>query len=110
MTFLCNRSTPADEDREKAYVLAEHLNTKLDDMASSLSIVINELNNARKKGDTNTSSIFGIDESPLESITQILNAHLTSLEWIERSSGKLELKVEKLKGLEKQVASKILNQ
>ena len=79
-------------------------------MASSLSIVINELNNARKKGDTNTSSIFGIDESPLESITQILNAHLTSLEWIERSSGKLELKVEKLKGLEKQVASKILNQ
>jgi hypothetical protein len=79
-------------------------------MASSLSIVINELNNARKKGDTNTSSIFGIDESPLESITQILNAHLTSLEWIERSSGKLELKVEKLKGLEKQVANKILNQ
>ena len=81
-------------------------------MASSLSIVINELNAARKKGDSSSSSNAAgssMDESPLESITQILNAHLTSLEWIERSSGKLEVKVERLKGLEKQVAGKVLN-
>jgi nuclear pore complex protein Nup62 len=89
--------------------LAEHLNTKLDDMASSLSIVINELNSARKKSENSSNTNSALDESPLESITQILNAHLTSLEWIERSSSKLEVKVERLKGLEKQVASKVLN-
>lgn len=95
-SILANfRATPADEDREKAYTLAEHLNSKLDDMTSSLSVVIEELN-ATRRSDTSA-----LDESPLQAITQILNSHLTSLEWIERSSIKLEAKVEALKATTK---------
>ncbi|KAJ3368554.1 hypothetical protein HDU91_000466 [Kappamyces sp. JEL0680] len=99
---LCGRnirSTPADEDREKAYTLAEHLNTKLDDMTSSLAVVIGDLNASRQSQSSTLGSGLG-EESPLDSITQVLNAHLTSLEWIERSSGKLEGKIEKIRGLE----------
>jgi nuclear pore complex protein Nup62 len=85
------RTTPADQDREKAYHIAEMLNSKLDDMTSSLSVVINELNATKQ-------NVF--EESPITNIVQILNDHLTCLEWIEKSSGELESKLEKLRGVQ----------
>jgi nuclear pore complex protein Nup62 len=107
LTHILYRSTtPADEDRDKAYTLAEILNTKLDDMGSQLAIVINDLNQSRKanEGGGNYYGSSGLDDSsPLESITAILNAHLASLEWIENTAVKLESKVEKLKSVQEMV-------
>ena len=66
-------------------------------MQTSLSIVISDLNTARKPQGTDGGG-GGIDEeSPLESITMILNSHLSALEWVERATGKLEERVERLK-------------
>lgn len=64
-------------------------------MTTSLGVVIQELNESRKP-----TSLSGIEESPLESITMVLNSHLTSLEWIERQNQKLETKVDALKTLQ----------
>ncbi|KAJ3270752.1 hypothetical protein HDV01_007444 [Terramyces sp. JEL0728] len=86
-------TTPADQDREKAYTLAEHLNTKLDEMTVSLGSVISELNTSRQPKQA-------LEDSPLSSIIQILNSHLTSLEWIEKSNQELEVKVEQLKRIQ----------
>ena len=82
------RGQPADEDREKAYLLAETLNAKLDEMTSSLGIVIDA---------TNSTKANRVDDSPLSSIVQVLNSHLTVLEWLERSTSELESKVETIR-------------
>jgi hypothetical protein len=63
-------------------------------MSTSLGVVIQELNQSRKP------SFASIEESPLESITMVLNSHLTSLEWIERQNQKLEGKVEALRSVQ----------
>jgi hypothetical protein len=65
------------------YTLAESLNASLDDMQAQLSGVVDHLN------------MGSSCDSPLDNITQILNEHLSSLEWIEQTtnefSGKLAL-------------------
>jgi hypothetical protein len=66
------------------------LNSKLDDMTSSLSVVIQELNASKTQKTL-------MDDSPITSIVQVLNDHLTCLEWIERSNQELETKLERLR-------------
>jgi hypothetical protein len=69
--------------------LAEKLHKQLDDMSLQLSTVVEQLNSTRKVP----------TESPLDSITQILNEHLVSLEWLEKSSHELEQRIEVLQGI-----------
>ena len=57
-------------------------------MISSLKIVIDETNNT--KGNL-------VDDSPLSSIVQVLNSHLTVLEWLETSNSELESKIESVR-------------
>jgi nuclear pore complex protein Nup62 len=92
------RTIPADEDREKAYHIAEMLNSKLDDMTSSLSVVIQELNTSKAQKNV-------LDDSPIASIVQILNDHLTCLEWIEQSGGELEGKLERLRSVQEEAVT-----
>ena len=74
------------------------LNSKLDDMSSSLSVVINELNQSKTQKNV-------IDESPITSIVQVLNDHLTCLEWIERSNQELESKLEQLRSVQQEAVT-----
>jgi hypothetical protein len=55
-------------------------------MQSSISVVINELNQSKKvKNDT-----------PVSNIVEILNMHLSCLEWIEERNNTLEEKIQQL--------------
>ncbi|ORX91459.1 hypothetical protein K493DRAFT_227920 [Basidiobolus meristosporus CBS 931.73] len=77
---------PADEEREKAYNLAEGLNKQLDDMSKNLATMIDEINQSAVLSGTKEAQD---DEDPIAQIVQILNAHLTSLEWIDQNSSSL---------------------
>ncbi len=79
--------TPADEEREKAYTLAESLNSQLDDMSSQLSTLIQDMNVLSSQQD---------NDDPMNLIVRILGEHLTSLEWINQSVHHLGDKVKDL--------------
>jgi hypothetical protein len=66
-------------------------------MSTSLSVVIKELNQTKN-------SRAPIDDTPLQSIVNILNSHLTALEWIERSNAELEMKLENLKNTQNEAS------
>jgi hypothetical protein len=83
-----SRMTPADEERERAYSLAENLNFQLDDMSSQLSTLISEMNALSTKTET--------EDDPLTMITRILGEHLSSLEWVNGSVEDLETKLQDL--------------
>ena len=83
--------TPADEEREKAYGLAETLNSNLDDLSSQLSGLIDEMNHLTSKSDTKDDS--------LGMIVRILGEHLSSLEWLNDSANELDVKLKDLSGL-----------
>jgi nuclear pore complex protein Nup62 len=83
--------TPADEEREKAYTLAENLNASLDDMSSQLSTLIHEMNAMSSKSDDS--------DDPLNMIVRILGEHLTSLEWVNESVNAVSSKIVDLNGL-----------
>ena len=87
--FILFRNLPADQDREQAYTLAERLNKQLDDISSQLSTVVEQLNSSRKIS----------SDSPLDTITQILNEHLSSLEWLEKQGSDFEQKLAALNHL-----------
>jgi nuclear pore complex protein Nup62 len=86
------RTTPADQDREKAYHIAEMLNSKLNDMSGTLSVIIQQVNQSKVQK----------IQSPMTHIVQVLNDHLTCLEWIERSNQELESKLEQLRVVEEE--------
>ena len=80
--------TPADEEREKAYSLAESLNLQLDDMSSQLSTLIEEMNSISGRADS--------QDDPMSIIVRILGEHLTSLEWVNGSVNDLTTKINDL--------------
>ncbi|KAG0267032.1 FG-nucleoporin nsp1 [Mortierella polycephala] len=82
-----NGLRPVDEQREQTYSLAENLNKQLDDMSQNLTSMIDEINQTAPKAD---------DESgdPVSQIVQILNAHLTSLQWIDETTTALQTKAQ----------------
>ncbi|KAL2915217.1 FG-nucleoporin nsp1 [Polyrhizophydium stewartii] len=103
------RTTPADEERERAYTLAENLNKQLDEMSQQLSVIIDDMNASRSGG---TSGVAGDvmpatvtagkpvapeDDNPIGAIVRILNEHLTSLEWIDKTSNDLASRIVELK-------------
>ncbi|KAF8930160.1 FG-nucleoporin nsp1 [Dissophora ornata] len=91
-----NGLRPVDEQREQTYSLAENLNKQLDDMSLNLTSMIEEINQTAPKGD-------GESSDPIGQIVQILNAHLTSLQWIDDTTTSLQSKVQDVGRLQNQI-------
>ncbi|KAL4695774.1 hypothetical protein H8959_000869 [Pygathrix nigripes] len=67
----------ADEERVKTYRLAKSIDAQLKQMAQDLKDGHNHLNTFESSADTT---------DPLHQICRILNAHMDSLQWIDRNS------------------------
>lgn len=112
---------PADIQREKAYSLAEGLNKQLDDVSRNLNIMIeevNKMNGTDKSIDDNDGedNVSFRCRGQLESITpyltlctqvsqivKILNAHLTSLQWIDSTTVTMQNKIQEASKLQEKI-------
>lgn len=83
---------PADTERDKNYVLATDLHSHLEDLSTSLVQMIDSVNVLSLAPATNGSTSFGGDD-PMVQISQILNSHLESLQWIDGAVREIEGKV-----------------
>lgn len=89
----------ADEQREKAYGLAENLNCQLDDVNRNLNVMVEEINKmGNAKQATNND-----DDDVVTQIVQILNSHLSSLQWIDTHSVQLQNKIQEVTKLQEEV-------
>lgn len=79
-----------DADKAHTYVLAENLDTQLRQMSEDLKEVIEHLNEANKVQDTS---------DPIVQIGLILNAHMSSLQWIETSVAQVLTKIDDISGI-----------
>lgn len=77
----------ADVERTQTYLLVEKLDTQLRQMSEDLREVIDHLNEANKSQDNN---------DPITQIGKILNAHMSSLQWIESSTSVIGSKLEEI--------------
>ncbi|KAJ9123908.1 hypothetical protein QFC22_000698 [Naganishia vaughanmartiniae] len=91
-------SRPADLQRQDADRLAVRLNDQMQELGGSLSAMIAEMN--KLTGNASGSLTFGTEEDgaagpqdSLSQITAILNAHVSSLEWINSNTETIESKV-----------------
>lgn len=82
---------PADTERDKNYVLATELHAHLDDLSTSLTQMIDSVNTLSLSNTNNLSPHSGDD--PMIQISQILNSHLESLQWIDGAVREVEGKV-----------------
>lgn len=105
----------ADAEREKAYAMAESLNSQLDELSRNLSSMIVEVNSLSSSTAANASrphaepdanalgplrlgnKLHSSGADPVSQIVAILNAHLGSLKWIDESTNALREKVENLR-------------
>uniref|UniRef100_A0A1L8DY00 Putative nuclear porin n=1 Tax=Nyssomyia neivai TaxID=330878 RepID=A0A1L8DY00_9DIPT len=76
-----------DGERAQTYMLAENLDTQLKQMSEDLKEVIEHLNEANKEKDPN---------DPIVQIGKILNAHMSSLQWIESSSSAIASNIQEI--------------
>ena len=105
--ILGQQQGSAISEREKAYQLAETLNNQLDDLSTSLTSLINEVNSlssAAGISSSSTSDNRNEAQDPVSAIAAILNAHLSSLAWIEKTSDTLNDQVNELEGRVKQAS------
>ncbi|KAI9341053.1 Nsp1-like C-terminal region-domain-containing protein [Pilaira anomala] len=86
---------PADIQREKAYGMAEDLNSQLDNVNRNLNVMVEEIN---KMG--GSKQISNDDDDVVGQIVQILNSHLSSLQWIDNKSMELENKIQEVSKLQ----------
>ncbi|KAJ2492410.1 FG-nucleoporin nsp1 [Coemansia sp. RSA 2050] len=77
----------SDEERDKVYSSAENLNMQLDELTSRLTTLVAEVNNITS---ASTAANDAAAADPLTQIVQILNDHLTSLEWIGSKTDALQ--------------------
>jgi nuclear pore complex protein Nup62 len=77
----------ADVERERIYSLAESLDQQMQQMEQSLAEIIEHINSASGERDPN---------APIAQIARILNAHASSLQWIERNAGVLGHQLERI--------------
>ena len=106
----------ADVEREKVYALAENLNTQLDDMSRNLVSMIDEVNQmsapttngrraVRDATDASSEALGSLQvsrdvpgyEDPITQISAILNAHFSSLKWIDEHTSSLRDRLEALR-------------
>ncbi|GMF02273.1 unnamed protein product [[Candida] boidinii] len=97
-----------DQIRAKAYRTAELLENKLDGLGTNFSLLISEVNevsdtfnralfiNGPHKGEDSANGASD-SSTALEDILILLNNHLESLNWIERSEKALAHQIETLK-------------
>lgn len=93
-----NNKETNDEAREKAYKLAEMLESRLDSLGSNFSSLVSEVNDVSvnfNKTLMNTES-SGEGEQTLNDILKLLNNHMESLSWISENEKHLKEKLEKL--------------
>ncbi|XP_055919881.1 nuclear pore glycoprotein p62 [Eupeodes corollae] len=74
-----------DMERSQTYLLVENLDTQLKQMSEDLKEIIDNLNESNKGQDST---------DPIIQIGKILNAHMSSLQWIETSSGVISNKLD----------------
>ncbi|KAJ1946423.1 FG-nucleoporin nsp1 [Kickxella alabastrina] len=79
----------ADEERDHVYSSAERLNMQLDEIARRLTTLVEDVNGI---SNANTEA-EGQRGDPFAQIVQILNAHLTSLEWVDSQTEALQERV-----------------
>ncbi|KAI9591776.1 Nsp1-like C-terminal region-domain-containing protein [Syncephalis fuscata] len=89
----------ADTERARAYDMASSLNHQLDDMSRALTAVIEEVNRVGGEGGQATA------DDPLMQVVQILDAHLTSLEWVDRNASELSVRVDALNKLQSSIST-----
>ncbi|KAJ2724816.1 FG-nucleoporin nsp1 [Coemansia sp. Benny D115] len=81
----------ADEERDHVYSTAERLNMQLDEITRRLTALVEDVN-----GISNANAAAGEGDGqrgsadPFAQIVQILNAHLTSLEWVDSQTTHLQ--------------------
>lgn len=76
-----------DVDRSQAYLMAETLDSQLKQMSEDLKEVIEHLNEANK---------FADPTDPMIQIAKILNAHFTSLQWIEEKTQSINNRLDEI--------------
>jgi len=74
-------------ERAQTYLLAENLDTQLKQMSEDLKEVIEHLNEANKTQNS---------DDPIVQIGKILNAHMSSLQWIESSTSMIATKLDEV--------------
>ncbi|XP_067632232.1 nuclear pore glycoprotein p62 [Eurosta solidaginis] len=74
-----------DVERSQTYLLVENLDTQLKQMSEDLKEIIDNLNEANKGQDST---------DPIIQIGKILNAHMSSLQWIESSTTNISNKLD----------------
>lgn len=79
-----------DMERGQTYCLAESLDSQLKQMSEDLKEVVEHLNEANKYSDPN---------DPIVQIGKILNAHMSSLQWIEQSTSTITQRLEDISKL-----------
>lgn len=85
------KSQQVDPEREQTYLMADNLDTQLKQMGEDLKEVIEHLNEANKDRDPN---------DPIVQIGKILNAHMSSLQWIENSTSYITSKLDNMTKLQ----------
>lgn len=79
-----------DVEKAHTYVLAENLDTQLRQMSEDLKEVIEHLNEANKVQDSS---------DPIVQIGLILNAHMSSLQWVESSVAQVLAKIDDISNI-----------
>lgn len=74
-----------DVERSQTYLMVENLDTQLKQMSEDLKEIIDNLNESNKCQD---------NSDPIIQIGKILNAHMSSLQWIEQSTSSIGNKLE----------------
>ncbi|XP_065367889.1 nuclear pore glycoprotein p62 [Calliphora vicina] len=74
-----------DVERSQTYLMVENLDTQLKQMSEDLKEIIDNLNESNKCQD---------NTDPIIQIGKILNAHMSSLQWIEQSTSSIGNKLE----------------
>ncbi|KAJ3120326.1 FG-nucleoporin nsp1 [Nowakowskiella sp. JEL0407] len=98
------RVTPADVEREKTYNMSVQINGQLDEMGVQLSQMISEINYAQASNSSGVSSGAngslgegqGGEGNTITQIVRILDQHLASLQWLDKSSAELGERVKAL--------------
>lgn len=76
-----------DMERSQTYLMVENLDTQLKQMSEDLKEIIDNLNETNKGQDTT---------DPIIQIGKIVNAHMSSLQWIEAQSSNISKKLDEI--------------
>jgi nuclear pore complex protein Nup62 len=70
-------SSLIDKDRERGYEMAVQVTSRLEELSGSLRDVVRRVNEVHSRASA------GAEPSPIEQITQILNSHMSTLQWAD---------------------------